>query len=864
MSIIMQSGAQERKIKTDYKPYRPLAKILSLLTSMFRRFNIQGITLPLAEKHHMKKPLLFSLLLFFFSCLAAQTPIRQVKAVRTALSIKIDGDISEEAWKTGALITDLVEMRPSFGKLENQRNKTEIYILYDDNAIYLGGILHEANPDSISTELAGRDAVGVNDFVGVVFDTYQDKINGLGFYVTPLGEQFDAKYAIGNGNEDMSWNAVYHTASKITSEGWSFEMQIPYSAIRFSKRKVQDWGMNILRRRSKSGSQYSWSPVNPANFGFMNQAGTLAEITDIKPPLRLSFAPYFSTYLTNNPYAPNQKWDASINGGMDLKYGISDAFTMDMTLIPDFGQVQSDNQVLNLTPFEVQYDEYRPFFNEGTELFNKGNLFYSRRIGGQPIHFGDVYDQVSPGETILTNPSETKLLNATKISGRTPKKLGIGFFNAVTRPEYAVVEKSDKEHYKLETSPLTNYNVVVLDQAMKNNSSITLVNTNVWRSGKDYEANVTAFLWDLYDNKVNWNVWGQVTQSALIGKEAPGKTATGYYYNVFLGKFKGRFNFDIHRFLADEKYDQRDMGYFTNNNYVTHGFYAGYKWLKPRSFYNNIYLNLNGNYSEMYLPRQYQYLRLNANVNSQLKSLWVVGMNADIRPQAHDYYEPRVTGKMVKLPTSWMTSIFASSNRAKKYSANLQFSQRRSSMYDFLGSEIYFGNSYRFNNKLSVGLSGYIGFYDRDFGFAYTADADSSIFGLRDRRTVENVLESKYNFNNKMGITFRLRHYWSQVHYSQFFNLKNDGEVEDLAQATQNPDDNVNYFNIDMIYIWQFAPGSFINIAWKNAAALFDQDVQDKYFANLGNTMEKPQQNSLSLKVIYYLDYLKLKKKHKS
>ena len=816
------------------------------------------------ENHHMKKLylLLFLLLTFVFATMA-QNAQRQVSAVRTNLPIKIDGNILEEAWKKGAFISDLVEMRPSFGTVESPANKTELYLLYDDNAVYFGGVLHEARPDSISTELAGRDAIGVNDFIGIIFDTYQDKINGLGFYVTPLGEQFDVKYAIGNGNEDISWNAVYFTSAKITAEGWSFEMQIPYSAIRFSKKQVQNWGMNIIRRRVKSGQQFSWNPVNPANFGFMNQAGTLTAITDIKPPVRLSFSPYLSTYLSHNPYASEQRTSASINGGMDVKYGISDAFTMDMTLVPDFGQVQSDNQVLNLTPFEVRYDEYRPFFNEGTELFNKGNLFYSRRVGGQPIHYGDVYAQIAPGEAVLKNPTETKLLNATKISGRTPKKLGIGFFNAVTRAEYATIESSNKEHYKIQTAPLTNYNVVVFDQAMKHNSSVAIVNTNVWRSGSDYDANVTAVMWDLYDKKVDWNVWGQVTHSRLIGKEAPGKTTSGYNYNVFLGKFKGRFNFDIHRFFTDDKYDQRDMGYFTNNNYVTHGFYAGYKWLKPKGIYNNIYINVNGNYSEVHVPRQYQWLRINANANSQLKNLWTVGVSNDFRAEAHDIYEPRIVGKMVKIPASWMTGFFVSSNRAKKYAANIEIYQRRSSKYNYLASEIYFGNSYRFNNKLTIGISGLAGIYNRDFGFAYIEN-DNSIFGLRNRRTVENVLESKYNFNNKMGITFRLRHYWSQVHYTRFFTLIDEGEVEDLTLASQNPDDNVNFFNIDMVYTWQFAPGSFLNIGWKNAAALFDQDIDGKYFHNLHNTIQNPQQNTLSVKVIYYLDYLNLKKKRNS
>src|SRR5690349_14894426 len=230
----------------------PLINILSLLTR--RRIGVfkQRVTLPPFEKHHMKKLCCLWILILIGLNLVAQTTSRKVAAVRTSLPIKLDGEINEEAWKSAAVITDLVEMRPTFGQVEDKRNRSELYILYNDNAIYFGGILHEASRDSISSELAGRDAVGVNDFVGIIFDTYQDKINGLGFFVTALGEQFDVKYAIGN-NEDMSWNAVYHTASKITSEGWSFEMEIPYSAIRFSKNQIQQWGMNIIRRRAKSG-----------------------------------------------------------------------------------------------------------------------------------------------------------------------------------------------------------------------------------------------------------------------------------------------------------------------------------------------------------------------------------------------------------------------------------------------------------------------------------------------------------------------------------------------------------------------------------------------------------------------------------
>ena len=787
----------------------------------------------------------------------AQTQKLQITATRTSEKITVDGTLNEPGWLSATKFGNLVEMRPTFNKAEAAQNRTELYFMYDDDAVYVGGMLHETGRDQISTDLAGRDNPGANDFIGIIFDTYQDRINGLGFYITPLGEQFDVKYSI--GDEDMSWNTVYQSEAKILDNGWSFEMRIPYSAIRFSKDKVQNWGLQVIRRRSKTGQQYSWSPVDPAKFGFMNQAGDLLQITDIKPPVRLSFSPYFSTYLGHNPSAPDKKWSRSINGGMDVKYGISDAFTMDMTLIPDFGQVQSDNQVLNLSPFEVRYNEYRTFFNEGTELFNKRNLFYSRRIGGTPMYHDALPNLIAIGDTILKNPTETKLINATKISGRTKKKLGVGFFNAISKAQYAtVLNKTTGEEYKYQTSPLTNYNIMVLDQAMKNNSSVSIVNTNVWRSGSDYDANVTSVMWDLYDKNVDWNVWGWVNHSRLSGYETADKTTTGNLYNLFIGKFKGRFNFDVHRFYADEHYSQRDLGFFNNNNYLDHGFWAGYKWLKPKSFYNNIYVNLNMTYSQLLKPREYQYFRVNGNVNGQLKNLWSVGFAGDWRPESQDFYEPRMSGKMVRLPGSWMQGFWINSNRAKKFSASIELYHRIAPRYDAQGTELSWSTNYRFNNKLSAGLSSYMEFFNKTLGFAYIEEPDV-IMGLRDRRTADNVFNVKYNFNNKMGLTFRLRHYWSKVDYTRFFTLLDDGNVADLSVASQNPNTNVNFFNIDMNYTWQFAPGSFVNITLKTASELFDQYVREKYYYNLRSTIQSPQISTFSIKVIYFLDYLDLK-----
>ncbi|RYZ29797.1 MAG: hypothetical protein EOP49_40305, partial [Sphingobacteriales bacterium] len=426
--------------------------------------------------------------------------MRSIPAIRTELPVKVDGEPTEEAWQRAAKIEEMVEQRPSFGRAEDQHTRTTFMLMYDDNAVYFAGICRDI-PDSISSELVGRDRVGINDFAGVMIDTYRDQINGTGFYVTALGEQYDCKYSL--GNEDGSWSAVYKTATKLTREGWTFEMVIPYNALRFSQQPIQNWGINFIRRRTKSGRQVSWNPIDPNKFGIMSQTGVWTGIKNIKAPLRLSFSPYLSSYISNTPGADGgSTTSTSVNGGMDVKYGVSKGFTLDMTLIPDFGQVQSDNQVLNLSPFEVKYNEYRAFFTEGTELFNKGNFFYSRRIGGLPVNFSKPYASLDTGAILHENPLETKLINATKFSGRTGKGLGIGIFNAVTRPQHAELSTSDGRNFKVETNPLTNYNIITLDQTMKNNSSVSLLNTSVIRDGSTYDANVTAAMWDLYDKNV--------------------------------------------------------------------------------------------------------------------------------------------------------------------------------------------------------------------------------------------------------------------------------------------------------------------------------------------------------------------------
>lgn len=807
----------------------------------------------------------------------SQPITKSLAAKRTTASFKIDGSLDEAAWKEATPAKDFAEWRPTFGAAEDPSCKTEIYMLYDNTSIYIGGYCHEKSKDSVSKELVGRDQVGVNDYVGIIFDTYHDKINGVGFYVTPLGEQFDAKYSTNNG-EDGSWNAVWESEAKIVADGWTFEMRIPYSALRFVSKDNQTWGINITRNRKKVGKQYMWNPVDPKVNGFINQEGEWTEIEKIQAPVRLSFSPYLSTYLNHYPYKTDGVKDmtSSVNGGMDVKYGINDAFTLDMTLVPDFGQVQSDNQVLNLTPFEVKYNENRPFFTEGTELFSKGNLFYSRRIGGTPIHAGDVYNNLAPDEEVINNPLESKLINATKVSGRTKQGFGLGIFNAITKPMYATIENTiTKGTRKAETSPLTNYNIVVFDQTLKNNSAVSFINTNVLRSGSDYDANVSAALFDFNNKKNTYNWNGKFAVSQLVSK---GSNINGYSHNLNFSKTGGRWTYQLSEELADNKYDINDMGILFNNNYIDHSLWTAYRWLKPTKWYNRIQINYNAYYSllDKNVPGQkvdtkFQTFNTNVNGNIQFKNLWFAGMFFGYVPKGNDFYEPRTTGYSFRTPRRIQFNPWFETNFTKKYYLSFNYFVGLRSLFNSPNHEVDLTHRYRFSDRFSISHSltynptkNDAGFYQQYYennpgGNSVLKDI---IFSRRDRKTIENILSFKYSFNNKSGITLRVRHYWSKVEIKQLYDLQTDGSLKPTIHANDVSiaNQNFNIFNVDAVYTLQFAPGSFINIVWKDQSFTSDGDVQYQYFKNFDHTIAAPQNNNLSLKIIYYLDYLDFKK----
>ncbi|WP_026897462.1 DUF5916 domain-containing protein [Daejeonella oryzae] len=811
----------------------------------------------------MNKLVLFTLLgasISFFNEVRAadkEPEIKKINAIRIDKAPKIDGILDDEVWKSAPIASGFVQLRPVPGRMEKDNQKTEVRIVYDNAAIYVSARMHEVSQDSIARQLAPRDQVGNADFFGIVFDTYLDKINGNGFFVTAAGSQFDAKYSA-SGNEDELWNAVWESDVKIDETGWSVEMKIPYSALRFSSNDIQKWGVNMIRKRQNVQEQFFWNPLDPNKNGFINQSGELTGISNIKAPMRLSFSPYISSYVNNYPYnQPGIKnTSGSFNGGMDIKYGINQSFTLDMTLVPDFGQVQSDNQVLNLTPFEVQFNENRQFFTEGTELFSKGDLFYSRRIGSNPTFLGPA--ETNPGERITAYPTESKLLNATKISGRTAKGLGIGFFNAITNRMKASLEDDLGNTRLVEVQPLTNYNIFVLDQSLKNNSSLSFINTNVLRQGSAYDANVSAVDFNLNDKKNVWNIKGTGRISYLKGGEF-NSGQEGYSYDLKFGKQSGKFVYNFLQKLTTDTYEQNDLGILFNRNFLDNSVFGEINLYKGKKLYNELHAFVQLRYSQRYKPRTYQNFVASSGMYMQFKNLWSVNANVEWQPEGNDFYESR-NGLVYRTLGNKFAGLNLSSNNSKKYNAGFYSYITAEKRFKGKGLDLGFYQNYRINNKFSVGND-----FSYEPRFNYSGWVGSlnnqTIFSRFDRQTVVNSVDAKYTFNTKMGINLRARHYWSNRINKDFYNLLADGNLEATSNRVEGANRNFNTFNLDMNYVWQFAPGSELTITWKDASIASENSVLKGYGNNFDHIFKSPQNNSLSFKILYYIDYLQLARK---
>lgn len=809
------------------------------------------------------------LLLVFFlfgtgEFLSGQNGRKSLQAVRTDTPPVIDGSVTDPVWQIAEPATGFFQYEPHNDRPAS--HDTYVWVLYDDYYLYIGARMHDPEPDKILTELSLRDGdENLNaDKFWIDINPFNDGIYGYSFRVSASGVQTDVNISYGTGRRgDLSWDAVWMSATSLTSEGWEVEMKIPYSALRFSTADIQQWGINFWREVRRTRESSSWNFVNRRIGDPVASMGLLNGIEGVKPPLRLALFPYTSGYLEKN--GDGSGWKGTLNGGMDLKWGVNESFTVDMTLIPDFGQVQSDAKVLNLSPYEVKYDEKRQFFTEGTELFNKADLFYSRRVGARPTGYRGAYNATLPDEIVTENPLETRLINATKFSGRTKSGLGIGIFNAMTAPGRAIIRDTiTGEEREFTTQPFTNYNLVVLDQSLKNKSFISIINTNVSGMAEGYTGNVTGTEFRFLDKTGMYRISG----SAALSQQYYNNTDDnfGYKYNLSAGKFGGTWQYNYSRNILSDTYYQNDLGYLQRNNMIANRGSFSYNIFEPFWKLLNLSNGLSMEYRQLYQGPKFTSLNIAYNLRALFQSRFFLTFSAEYEPLGRrDYFEPRVPGRFYEIGRELEINMDYSTDYRKRVYIDGELGyQKNFTEYDQQEISIEIRPTFRVNDKLNFVYGIELDKEKNDIGFVGINDADEINFGLRNNTTTENTIRASYIFNNHLSLGFDLRHYWSKVHYkNRYFLLETNGKLTEIAEDLNIENINYNAFTIDAKLTWNFAPGSQMTLVWKNIIDSEQNELIKGYLNNMRNVLNDPQVNSFSVKILYYLDYHTLTRKRK-
>ena len=804
---------------------------------------------------------------FFFNVFSQERKI--IQAYRFQVPPKIDGIISEKEWKKIIPATNFTLFQPEnrSGEEIPVGYETYVYFGYDDKAIYIAAQLNHPDPNNIPSEFSERDDMdAISEKFLVSIDTYDNTKERFTFFVTSSGGLIDGLNTGEFDEEGLRYNTLFDAKVQKNKKGWSTEIIIPYSALRFPNKKNHNWGINFGRNIKDFEEMYVWSPVDERILNYHESLGLVKNIKEINPPTRLFLYPYVQSAVN---FQKDLKPSSSYSAGLDLKYGISNSFTIDATLIPDFGQVTFDDEELNLTPFEQEFDENRPFFTEGADLFKivdrasfrGGSFFYSRRIGQRTSIKED--EILNDGDQLLSYDETPKLLNSIKLTGTTNNNLSIGFINAITDKSYALIRENNDNIRKELITPLTNFNVLSLSQKIINDySSIGFINGNLNRESSFQDANNYAFMANIFDNKRNFSFKGYYykTYSPRLSQRS------GKRKIITIEELKGNFRYWLHIHAADRYYNPNEIGFFNSKNFIQYGSRVSYQILNKnkyfRSFQSGLYLGYQTRYDSNIKNRS----GFSLWTTFQTNNLWRFSIRMRGVSKLKDWYETRTEDRFILDPSLLTTSFGIDSDNTKKFSFGTDYIFTNYKNYQFnenkFQNEFRFYVDYRISEQFSINIRTSNERRNDDVGFLMKRNG-LIYFGLRNIKSIENNLRMEYNFNRNASLSLRFRNFWSTAdYYEKLFELLDDGTRKEVNYSilNRNPNTNFNIWNLDLNFEWWFAPGSNMVLLYRNQ--IFNRDDQSgiNYYNSLKNLFETPTEHQLSLRLNYLIDYNKIKK----
>jgi hypothetical protein len=556
--------------------------------------------------------------------------IKQLSAVRAQEPIHIDGVLSELIYHRPG-VTSFYQQNPNQGAPVSE--STEVWVAYDDEALYIGAMMKDSHPDSIIARLSRRDNDAGGDQFGVGIDSYHDKRNGYFFIISAAGTLIDGTL-YNDDWSDGSWNGVWEAKQKLLPDGWSMEMRIPFSQLRFEEKEQYVWGIAFERMigRKKEQSFTAYTPRNES--GFVSRFAELVGIEHITPPSRFEATPYMTgraEYLqhsSGDPFNSGSKYKNDF--GVDFKLGLGSNLTLDGAVNPDFGQVEVDPAVVNLSDVETYYDEKRPFFLEGMNIFSFGqggvnnywnfnwgnpSLFYSRRIGRSP-------QRELPDNDFANVPQGTRILGALKLTGKMFNGWNVGIIEAITNREYATVDLSGIQR-DWEVEPLTSYTVARVQRDFNDGKQgIGLLTTVAHRFFKDENmklaVNSDALVggldgWTAFDSEKEYMISGWTAFSHVTGTkermlelqqgwphyferpdanhisvDSSATSMTGYAGRYTLNRQKGRMMLNAALGFISPGFESGDLGFISRTDVINYHIATGYKWNDPTQYYRDI------------------------------------------------------------------------------------------------------------------------------------------------------------------------------------------------------------------------------------------------------------------------------------
>ncbi len=557
-----------------------------------------------------------------------------VRAIRTEEPITIDGVLEEQLWQAQGY-SDFVQSDPTDGAPPTE--KTEVWIAYDEKNLYVAARLSDSEPETIIRRLGRRDDLVDSDWFIFAVDPYYDRRTGYQFGINPAGSIVDWTLYNDEWN-DTTWDGVWESRAAVDKEGWSVEIRIPFNQLRFAKKDEYVWGLNFRRtiRRNNERVGFAWVPKEDS--GYVSRFAKLEGIQDIRPGRHIEFLPYtvgqaqYSPEVAGNPFESGEQYSG--NAGFDLKFGLKSNLTLDATINPDFGQVEVDPAVINLSAFETFYTEKRPFFIEGANIFNEfgrggatsnaniswsqPTFFYSRRIGRTP---GGFVTQ----EGYVDFPNRSTILGALKLSGKLGESWSVGALSSLTAQEYAEIDHFG-DRFRQEVEPFSFYGVLRSQKEFnQGKQGVGFIATSVIRDLRnnilDTIMNRKAFSlgldgWSFLDNNKTWVVTGwlgathvqgsqdsilRLQRSSLHYFQRPDAThlnldekassLSGWGGRVSVNKQKGQFLLNAAIGALSPGFDPNDIGFQSNSSDIINiHFLIGYQWPHPGKVFRNWYV----------------------------------------------------------------------------------------------------------------------------------------------------------------------------------------------------------------------------------------------------------------------------------